>query len=193
MELAILHAIQKLHTYWLTPIMLEVSSLSERLGVWIVCALAMMFFKKTRKCGILMLLCMPLCYNIGEVWLKNLVMRPRPCSVDFTVHMVSGMPRLRNYSFPSGHTTQSFAAAMTICLHHRKYCAPAFALAAVTAFSRLYLFVHYPTDILGGIVLGCLIALVVFYFVKCVMLLGGNFVMMMKGRYSKWQKRNIEV
>ncbi len=63
-----------------------------------------------------------------------------------------------DYCFPSGHTQASFAAATSICMWNRKWGIPALILAAFVAFSRMYLYVHYPTDILGGVFFGLLYA-----------------------------------
>ena len=65
-----------------------------------------------------------------------------------------------DYCFPSGHTQASFAAATSICMWNRKWGIPALTLAALVAFSRMYLYVHYPTDILGGIFFGLLYAFI---------------------------------
>lgn len=66
---------------------------------------------------------------------------------------------LVDYSFPSGHTAASFTAAMALYLAgENKMWKPALVLAVLIAFSRLYLYVHYPTDILGGIITGCIAA-----------------------------------
>ncbi len=65
-----------------------------------------------------------------------------------------------DYCFPSGHTQASFAAATSICMWSRKWGIPALILAALVAFSRMYLYVHYPTDILGGIISGLVYAFI---------------------------------
>ncbi|MBR6420642.1 MAG: phosphatase PAP2 family protein [Oscillospiraceae bacterium] len=65
-----------------------------------------------------------------------------------------------DYCFPSGHTQASFAAATSICMWKRKWGIPALILAALVAFSRMYLYVHYPTDIIGGVFFGLLYAFI---------------------------------
>ena len=83
--------------------------------------------------------------------------RPRPCTVDPDFALLIARPT--SSSFPSTHSAWSFAGAAAIFQNHRKAGLAAFALAALIAFSRMYLFVHFPTDILAGMVLGILIGI----------------------------------
>jgi undecaprenyl-diphosphatase len=71
-----------------------------------------------------------------------------------------------DYSFPSGHTIASFEAATVLLIRHKKWGIMAMVLAVLIAFSRLYLYVHYPTDVLSSIVLGIGIAFAANYFVN---------------------------
>ena len=85
--------------------------------------------------------------------LKNLVARTRPCDVNKSIQLLIKRPW--NYSFPSGHTAASFASVTALYLAgEKKLWKPALALGCVIAFSRMYLYVHYPTDILGGALIG---------------------------------------
>lgn len=152
MEFEILYAIQELHNPVLDEIMVGITSLGNGGVFWLVLAFGMLPFKRTRKCGGLILLTMVACFLLGNITIKNLVQRMRPCSIDTSVPLLIPFPS--EYSFPSGHTLHSFAAATMIFLHYKKQGIAALALAALIAFSRLYLFVHFPTDILGGIILG---------------------------------------
>lgn len=87
--------------------------------------------------------------------LKHVFARVRPCDVNTTIQLL--VPRPSDYSFPSGHTAASFAAVAALFFAgQKKLWKPALVLAVLIAFSRLYLYVHYPTDILGGIVAGVL-------------------------------------
>lgn len=95
-------------------------------------------------------------FFLGNVVLKNLAARPRPCWLDQTVPLLVRMPK--DYSFPSGHTLVSFEGAVTIFLFNKKWGIPALLLAVLIGCSRLYLFVHFPTDVLAGAVLGSVIA-----------------------------------
>lgn len=160
MELQILHGIQGLRNEWLDVLMVFLSTLGDGGIFWIVLALILIILPRTRKCGVSILLAMALTHLIGNMFLKNLIARPRPCHVDTSVKMLIPCPT--SFSFPSGHTANGFAAAVSIFLNYRKPGIGALVLAATIAFSRMYLFAHYPTDILGGLVLGtldaCLIA-----------------------------------
>ena len=88
--------------------------------------------------------------------LKNIAARQRPCWLDPSVELLVAVPK--DFSFPSGHSLVSFEGAVCIFLFNRKWGIPALMLAVLTAFSRLYLFVHFPTDVLAGIVMGTVIA-----------------------------------
>lgn len=161
MELQILHMIQGWHRDWLNPVMIFFTTVGESGICWIVASLVLAFFSRTRKCGFTMMAAMAVTFLVGNVFLKNLIARPRPCAVDTSVTLL--IPHPSEYSFPSGHSSCGFAAAVTVFAYYRRAGMFALLLAAVIAFSRMYLFVHYPTDILGGIALGtadaCLVLL----------------------------------
>jgi undecaprenyl-diphosphatase len=91
---------------------------------------------------------------IANVLLKNLVARVRPYDVNTAVNLLISKPT--DWSFPSGHTTASFGAAAALLYADKKFGIAAYIIAAIIAFSRMYLYVHYPTDILGGIAVGTL-------------------------------------
>jgi undecaprenyl-diphosphatase len=82
--------------------------------------------------------------------------RIRPCDINTAISLLISRPL--DYSFPSGHTMSSFAAAMVLFLTNKKIGIPALILAAFISLSRLYLYVHFPTDVLAGAVLGILFA-----------------------------------
>lgn len=127
-------------------------------AIWIAAAIVLLFFRKTRRAGAAMLVAMLIGLLIGNVWLKEWIMRPRP----FVTHaeLTALLDPGDQWSFPSGHTLSSFAAATALCFFHRKSGALAYVLAILIAFSRLYASVHYPTDVLAGLLLGILCGLV---------------------------------
>ncbi len=160
MELQFLYALQELHTPILDKIMIFITALGNGGIVWICLGLILAVVPKTRKCGICMLLSMAMTFVLGNLVIKNLVARPRPFTI--ATEIALKIPQPREYSFPSGHTMNSFTAATALFLYYKKPGVAAFVLAALIAFSRMYLFVHYPTDILGGILLGIMDALLIF-------------------------------
>ncbi len=132
--------------------------------LWIVLAIAFMITKKYRGCGISMGAGMIMGFMTGNLILKNLIARARPCWINDAVQMLVEIPD--DYSFPSGHTLASFIAAIIIFRHSKKMGIPALLMACLMAFTRLYLYVHFPTDILGGIILAVIIAIPVDIFAK---------------------------
>ena len=95
-------------------------------------------------------------FIIGNIVLKNVIGRIRPYDVNTDFALL--IHTLKDYSFPSGHTLCSFEGAVCIFTHNKKWGVSALFLASLIAFSRLYLYVHYPTDVLAGIILGTLFA-----------------------------------
>lgn len=132
---------------------------------WIACAVIMLCFKSTRKTAITMGLALIMGLLVCNVTLKPLVGRIRPYDVNPDVVLL--IERLSDYSFPSGHTVASFEAAVTLMIcERRRFGYPALVLAILIAFSRLYLYVHYPTDVLTSIILGTLFAFISYFTVN---------------------------
>ena len=123
---------------------------------WIACGVLMLFFRRYRKWGIYLLLAMMAGLLIGNLGLKPLVARDRPCWIREVELLI---PTPKDYSYPSGHTLHSVIAATVLCLADKRFRLPAILLASLIAFSRLYLYVHFPTDILGGALLGIFLGL----------------------------------
>ncbi len=153
-EFGFLHLLQEIHTPWLDQVMVFVSSLANHGELWLVLAGIFCVIPKTRRMGVAMALSMGAGYVAGNLVLKNVIARSRPCWIEPWVPLLVSVPR--DYSFPSGHTLVSFEGAVCIWCFERKWGWAALALAALIGFSRMYLFVHFPTDVLGGIVLGTL-------------------------------------
>ncbi len=123
---------------------------------WIITAILLICFKKTRKMGISMGLALIIGYITGNMFLKNVVGRVRP--YDFAGNIELLVEKLSDFSFPSGHTLCSFEGAFTIFIRNKRWGIAAIIFAALIALSRLYLYVHYPSDVLAGALLGIGIA-----------------------------------
>lgn len=130
---------------------------------WIACAILLMFTKKHFKTGLGMGFAMMIGLLICNVTLKPLIGRIRP--YDFQLQNMNTEIQLligamHDFSFPSGHTIASFEACTVLMLNSWKLGIPATILAILIAFSRLYLYVHYPTDVLFSVVAGILFGLI---------------------------------
>ena len=145
---------------------------------WILCSVVMILIPKTRKTGLAMGISLLIGLLVCNVTLKPLVGRIRPYDSQwqfFQKEITLLVEGLHDFSFPSGHTIASFEAATALLIGNKKLGIPAMILAVLIAFSRLYLYVHYPTDVIVSIVLGIGIAFLGTFLVK-------------KG-YSIWESR----
>ena len=124
--------------------------------IWLVLSGLLCVFPKYRKAGVTMLTVLALDVLLCNVMLKPLVGRMRPFTVNTGVELLINAPK--DFSFPSGHTAASFAAAFALLFVKNKLWIPSMILASLIAFSRLYLYVHYPTDVLAGILLGLIVS-----------------------------------
>lgn len=125
--------------------------------IWIVIAVIMLINARHRKTGFKIALALILSLLICNILLKPIVARTRPFDINTAVDIIISKPT--DYSFPSGHTSASFATAVVLILSERKRIwIPALTAAALIAFSRLYLYVHFPSDVFCGIILGIVIA-----------------------------------
>lgn len=149
----------KLSCHFLDLIMPKITFLGNAGFIWIIIAAAMLISRKYRHNGAELSVSLVGCVIIGNLLLKNLVARARPCWINDTVNMLIAVPL--DYSFPSGHTMSSFAAATVIMQTNKKWGIIAYILAFLIAFSRLYLYVHFPSDIIAGATIGIVIGLTV--------------------------------
>ena len=133
-----------------------ITSLGDHGIFWILLAAVLFAVPRTRLMGSCMLLSICIGFLVGNVALKNMIARERPCWLDPSVRLLIQVPR--DFSFPSGHSLVSFEGAVSIFMFNRKWGLPALMLAVLIAFSRMYLFVHFPTDVLAGAILGTVIA-----------------------------------
>ena len=149
----------------LDNLMIFITSLGNGGMIWIVATIALLIPKKTRKAGIMSAAALLGSLIINNNIVKNIVQRPRPF-VTFTDLQII-IPTPSEFSFPSGHTSSSFAAAAVFYRHlPKKIGLPSVILAGLIGFSRLYVGVHYPTDVIAGVIMGILLSYLVEYLVN---------------------------
>ena len=141
----------------LNSIMIFITSLGDRGMIWIAATILLLIPKKTRKVGIMSAVALLGSLIINNNIVKNIVQRPRPF-VTFTDLQII-IPTPSEFSFPSGHTSSSFAAAAVFFRYlPKKLGIPSVILAGLIGFSRLYVGVHYPTDVIAGAIMGILLS-----------------------------------
>ena len=176
-DLSVFQWIQGIQNDFLDAIMVGITTLGNAGAVFIVLGLVLMCTKKYRKAGfavIVALLVMLLC---NDLFLKEFFARVRPFNLlesnpekyafwgeAYVYPELVGRPS--SYSFPSGHTASAFAAAVALLWHNRKFGIPTVIFAALMGFSRIYVQVHYCTDVIAGVVSGAICALVAVAIVK---------------------------
>jgi len=148
-----------------SPFLDKFFSLITHLGdaglFWILIAVVMLFFKKTRKTGIMMGVALVLGLILCNGLLKNIVARVRPFDLDGAYGSIKTVEDLLvsrpgDKSFPSGHTIASFEAAFVLFHWDKRFGVPAIIIAAAVSFSRLYLYLHFPTDVIASVLLAVL-------------------------------------
>lgn len=158
MELAVLDFIQELfRNPFMDSLMPAVTSLGDAGFLWILLGLALLCSRKYRRTGAAVLLSLAADLVICNLLLKNMVARVRPCDLNPAVQLLIARPS--DFSFPSGHTAAAFTSVFSLYRENNRLWKPVLVLAAVIAFSRMYLYVHFPTDILGGVAVGWVCAL----------------------------------
>lgn len=152
---AILNFIEEhMHSGVCDAIFKNITHLGDGGILWIIIAIALMLFRRTRYIGIAVAVSLALNSIICLGILKPAFARLRPFMLDSGIDLILHAPT--DFSFPSGHTASSFSAAVTLLLYNRKYGVLSLIAAALIAFSRLYLMVHFPSDVIAGIALGAL-------------------------------------
>ncbi len=152
-EIGILEWIaDNMHCGFLDTVLSSVTHLGDAGIFWIILSIVLLFPKKTRRVGITMGVSLIIGLLICNLAIKPLVARIRPYDLlGTTPYIISAES---DYSFPSGHATACFECATAIFIYSKKWGVAAYVLAAIVGFSRLYLFVHYPSDVICGALLG---------------------------------------
>lgn len=169
MEVAILNAIQDfLGSPGMDTFMKSITFLGDYAIVWFACIAIMACMPTKRRYALAMLVALVAVFLLGDVIIKPIVERVRPFIAHDYSSLVIEAPT--SFSFPSGHSGTSFAPAMVFCLipnnQNNRWLSAGKVLAVIfaclVAFSRLYLYVHYPTDVLGGCILGLIVGYISF-------------------------------
>ena len=137
----------------LNPVMTFITQLGDKGLFWIVLTLVLLCFRKTRKAGVTSAIAMVIGLIVVNIILKNWLARIRPYELIGELQLM--IEKQKDFSFPSGHATNSFACAWVLFRDLKKrYGVPALVLAILISFSRLFVGVHYPTDIFAGVAIG---------------------------------------
>lgn len=154
-DFAILNFIQSFLT---CPVMDSIMKFITHLGdegiIWIIIAIILLIPKKTRRTGATVGVALILGLVLGNIVIKNIFGRMRPYTLENATVKMPIIGEQSEFSFPSGHTRSSFEAAFVLLWADKRMGIPAMILASLIAFSRLYVYVHFPSDIIGGILLG---------------------------------------
>lgn len=148
-----------------------ITFLGEAGIVWIVLGIILLCFKKTRISGLVLLVSLGIGFVFNDLVLKQLFARPRPFAInpDFERFLNSiSMPLPSGFSMPSGHSYVAFNACVILTCFYKKKGSVSFILGILIAVSRIFLCVHYPTDVLVGAGLGSLTAILVFCCFRCI-------------------------
>ena len=144
---------------FMDTIMPVITSLGNSGIVWILITIVLIAMKRYRKYGYMLALALIITLVVGNITLKPLIARTRPFDANDLKNILL-IEAPTDYSFPSGHTMSSFAAAIVLIYMDKKVGIIAMILAVLIAFSRLYLYVHYPSDVFAGMILGILSAII---------------------------------
>ena len=161
-DIAIFRYFNNLHSAFFDHIMLSVSTVGEWAIIWIFIGIVIYLCdkKRGREVFFVTILAIIISSILNDVIVKAFLFRERPYLYLENVHQLG--IRWTNGSFVSGHTASSFAAALVFCSYYKKWAIIFVILALLIAYSRIYLGMHYPSDLLGGVVIGGLSAWIVF-------------------------------
>jgi len=149
-----------IHAEFLDTFMVFVTRLADSGAIWIILGAILLCFKKTRKCGFIVLVSLLCAFLISEFTLKPIFGRARPFNALESIRLI--IPPPSGSSFPSSHATTSFAAAIVLYRFNKTYGIYALIFAFFVAISRVYLCVHFFSDVLIGSLLGFAIGFIAF-------------------------------
>lgn len=162
-ELSVLEWFDSIHGSVLDPLMVGITYSATSGLIWFVLGFLMTCSRRWRRCGVSVIVAVILAYIVVDVILKPLVCRERPFDVaDFDLLVAAP----DTWSFPSGHMASAFAGATAILIHNRRWGAVAMAYASLVGLSRVYLCVHWPTDVIAGALVGIALALLAVWFMS---------------------------
>ena len=176
-DLSVFQWIQSIQNEFFDALMVGITTLGNGGAVFIALGLVFLFTKKHRKAGLAVIVALLVMLLCNDLFLKEFFARPRPFNLLETdperyAFWAKGYiyPELiskpTSFSFPSGHTASAFAAAIALLWHNRKFGIPITIFAALMGFSRIYVEVHYCTDVIAGVVSGTICAFVAVLIVK---------------------------
>lgn len=157
----VLYAIKKhMQNKYLDRLMLIATSMGNFGAIWIIKAVILILDEPYRIIGSIVILTLIISTIVGEGIVKHTIRRSRPCNYKDNINLLIAKPI--SYSFPSGHTLSSFAVAEVLSRYFSQYNLIFIGIAFLIALSRLYLYVHYPTDVIAGVIIGTLCSKLVF-------------------------------
>lgn len=176
-DLRVFQWIQSIQNGFLDAIMVGVTTLGNAGAIFIVLGFVLLFTKKYRKAGLSVLVALVIMLLCNDLFLKEFFGRVRPFNLyesdpikyaDWGLKYI--FPDLvykpSSYSFPSGHTASAFAAAVAVLWNNRKIGIPVFIFSSIMGFSRIYVQVHYCSDVIGGLISGAICALIAVLIVR---------------------------
>ena len=158
LELAVLNFINNLQNPISDSIMVFITHLGDKGLLWIALGLTLCFIPKHKRAGECLFLALLINFVICNLSLKPLIARLRPYEYVGGIKLLISEPG--DFSFPSGHSSSSFASAVSVWLYNKKLGTLCLIVAYLIAFSRLYIYVHFPSDVISGIIIGIFSALI---------------------------------